>query len=200
MLTEKYKVDAGAAHATTIGLLAGAANTALLIRPTETYDAQDVVGLLFLGGALGAGGGFVYGQHAELTSGQSLFLGNAVLLGTATAALSAIAGSRNSTFDNWENATLAIGLDAGIVAGAAIAPHLDWSPRRSKVVHDRRPVGRLRHRHPDHRRQRAGRQVREAAGGAQCRDELPALRRRARPARRDGRRHLVAQLLISGVM
>jgi hypothetical protein len=134
LLTEKYTVDAGAAHATTIGLLAGAANGALLIRPTEAYDAEDVMGLLFLGSALGAVGGFAYGQAADLTSGQATFLGNAVLLGTATAALVGIAGSRNGTYDNWENGTLALGLDAGLIAGALIAPSLDWSPRRAKVV------------------------------------------------------------------
>jgi hypothetical protein len=32
LLTQKYEVDAGAAHATTIGLVAGAANGAFLIK------------------------------------------------------------------------------------------------------------------------------------------------------------------------
>jgi hypothetical protein len=134
LLTEKYTVEAGAAHATTIGLLAGVSNAALLIRPTETYDAEDVMALLFFGSAIGAGGGFAYGQAADLTAGQATFLGNAVLLGTATAALVGIAGSRNGDYDNWENGTLALGLDAGLVAGALLAPSLDWSPRRAKAV------------------------------------------------------------------
>jgi hypothetical protein len=136
LLTEKYEVDGGAAHATTIGLVAGAANGALLIKPllAPDYDAEDVMGLLFVGSALGAGAGFVYGQGADLTEGQSTFLGNAVLLGTSTAALTAILGSRNGTYDNWENGTLAIGLDAGLVGGALIAPHLDWSKKRARVV------------------------------------------------------------------
>jgi hypothetical protein len=134
LLTERYTVDAGAAHATTLGLLAGAANGALLIRPSESYDAEDVIGLLFLGSALGSAGGFAYGQAADLTAGQSMFLGNTVLLGTATAALIGITGSRNGSFDNWENGMLALGLDAGLVGGALIAPRLDWSPRRARLV------------------------------------------------------------------
>ncbi len=143
LLTEKYTVDAGAAHATTLGLLAGAANGALLIRPSESYDAADVMGLLFLGSAVGSTAGFAYGQVADLSSAQTMFLGNAVLLGTATAALVGITGSRNGTFDNWENGMLALGLDAGILAGALIAPSLDWSPRRARVVFAATALGAL---------------------------------------------------------
>lgn len=136
LLTEKYDVDAGAAHATTIGLLAGTANGALLIKPTleGDYEADEVMGLIFLGSAFGAGAGFAYGQAADLTEGQATFLGNAVLLGTSTAALTAILGSRNGQYDSWENGTLALGLDAGLIGGALLAPHLDWSKRRSRIV------------------------------------------------------------------
>ena len=136
LLTQKYDVDAGAAHATTIGLIAGAANGAFLVKPIlePNYDAEDVVGLLFIGSAIGAGAGFAYGQAADLTEGQSTFIGNAVLLGTSTAALTAILGSRNGQYDNWENGTLAIGLDAGILGGALLAPQLNWSKKRSRIV------------------------------------------------------------------
>jgi hypothetical protein len=134
LLTDKYNVDAGAAHATTIGLLAGAANGALLIEPTKAYDAEDVVALLFFGSAVGAVGGFAYGMNADLTSGQTTFLANAVLLGSATAALGAIASSRDGDFGNFENGTLAIGLDVGLIGGALIAPKLNWSPKRAKQI------------------------------------------------------------------
>jgi hypothetical protein len=136
LLTQKYEVDAGAAHATTIGLVAGAANGAFLIKPMlePDYDAEDVVGLLFLGSAVGATAGFAYGQAADLTEGQATFIGNAVLLGTSTAALTAVLGSRNGQYNDWENGTLALGLDAGILGGALVAPHLDWSRKRSRVV------------------------------------------------------------------
>jgi hypothetical protein len=134
LVTEKYEVDAGSAHATTIGLIAGTANAALLIEPSRSYDAQDVIAILFVGSAIGATSGFAYGQAAHLTSGQSTFVMNTVVLGSATGAFGAIAGSTNGTFDHWENAALAVGLDAGLVAGALIAPRIDWSPRRSRIV------------------------------------------------------------------
>ncbi|MGE0549474.1 MAG: hypothetical protein AB7O24_05740 [Kofleriaceae bacterium] len=143
LLTEKYEVNAGAAHSTTIGLMVGAANGALLIRPTGWEDADEVLALLFFGSAIGTTGGFVYGQAAELTSGQATFVGNVALLGSATAALGAITGSRNGTFDSWENGALALGLDAGVLAGALIAPKLDWSPRRAKLVFASTAVGAL---------------------------------------------------------
>jgi hypothetical protein len=134
LLTNKYDVDAGAAHATTLGMTLGFANGALLLEPTGWRETSSVLNLLFLGSAAGAAGGFVYGQSAKLTSGQSLFIANLALLGSATAAFGAISGSRDGEFGNWENGSLAVGLDGGTVAGALIAPSLDWSPRRAKFV------------------------------------------------------------------
>jgi hypothetical protein len=134
VLTEKYAVDAGAAHTTTIGLLAGTANAALLIEPTGAEDGEDVLGLLFLGSALGAGGGFAYGQAADLTSGQATFLLDAILLGASTAAFGAVIGSQDGDFGDVESGTLAVGLDAGVIAGALIAPSLDWSTSRARAV------------------------------------------------------------------
>ena len=37
-------------------------------------------------------------------------------------------------FGNFENGTLAIGLDVGLVGGALIAPKLNWSSKRSKQI------------------------------------------------------------------
>ena len=71
------------------------------------------MGLLFRGSAIGATGGFIYGHSAHLTSGQAMFVANMTLLGTATAALGAITGSRDGDFGNWENGTLALGIDGG---------------------------------------------------------------------------------------
>jgi hypothetical protein len=134
LLSQKYQVDSGAAHATTLGMMLGLANGALLIEPTGWTRGESVVNLLFLGSAVGATGGFVYGQSAKLTSGQSLFVANLTLLGTATAALGAISGSTDGEFGNTENIALAVGIDGGAILGAAIAPNLNWSPRRARTV------------------------------------------------------------------
>jgi hypothetical protein len=134
LLSEKYDRAPGAAHATTLGLMVGSANAALLIQPTNWTDADQVLGLLLLGSAIGTGAGFAYGQSTDLTSGQSTFVGNVALLGSATAAFTAITGSRDGKFGGWEDGVLALGLDAGVLGGALIAPQLNWSPRRSRTV------------------------------------------------------------------
>jgi hypothetical protein len=143
VLTNKYEVDAGAAHATTLGLTLGFANGALLIQPSGWTETSSVLNLLFVGSAVGATGGFVYGQKAKLTSGQAMFVANMALLGTATAALGAITGSRDGEFGTWENTSLALGLDGGTVAGAVIAPSLNWSAKRAKVVFAATAIGAL---------------------------------------------------------
>lgn len=49
------------------------------------------------------------------------------------AALGAISGSTDGQLGNWENGTLALGIDGGTAAGMLIAPRLNWSARRAKV-------------------------------------------------------------------
>jgi len=134
LLTQKFHVTAGAAHSTTIGLTLGVANGALLIQPSNYHDAASVMGLLTLGSAVGAAGGFIYGQSADLTNGQALFVGNLMLMGSSTALLAAVTGNRDGNYGGFENTTLAIGLDGGAIVGAVVAPHLDWSPKRAKLV------------------------------------------------------------------
>jgi len=143
LLTQKYNIDAGSAHATTIGLMLGIANGALLIQPTDYHDASSIMGLLTLGSVAGAAGGFIYGQNADLTDGQSLFVGNLMLLGSSTALLTAVTANRDGNYGSFENTTLALGLDGGAVVGALVAPHLDWSPRRAKYVFASTFVGAL---------------------------------------------------------
>jgi hypothetical protein len=133
-LSSKYEIDAGTAHATTLGMTLGFANGALLIEPSGWSRDESVLNFLFIGSAIGATGGFIYGKNAKLTSGQALFVANMTLLGTATAALGAISGSQDGNYGSWENTTLAIGIDGGTAAGMIIAPSLDWSPHRAKVV------------------------------------------------------------------
>jgi len=121
-------------HATTIGMMLGIANGALLIQPTKADQSDSVMGLLTLGAAVGTVGGFVYGQNADLTSGQSTFLANMVLLGVSTAAMGSILASTDGKYGSPENTALLLGTDGAAVAGALIAPHLDWSAYRAKFV------------------------------------------------------------------
>jgi hypothetical protein len=133
-LTSKYEVDTAAARLTTLGTLLGAANGALLIEPTGWSRSESVLNFLFWGGAIGGGAGFAYGQAADLTSAQAMFVGNLTLLGTATAAFGAISASGDGEFGNPENTALLIGMNGGALTGALIAPHLDWSSHRANVT------------------------------------------------------------------
>jgi hypothetical protein len=143
LLTQHYPIDAGAAHSTTIGLLLGAANGALLIEPLHYHDGSSVMGLLTLGSAVGAAGGFAYGQASNLTSGQATFVANMLALGASTALLTAVTANRDGNYGGFENGTLALGIDGGAVVGALIAPRIDWSPRRAKFVFAGTLVGAL---------------------------------------------------------
>lgn len=134
MLTDKWGADAGSARATTLGLLLGISNGALLVEPTGYDKGSSVMSLLVAGSAIGATGGYVYGRATHLTGGQSTFIANMAMLGTATAAFGAISGSSDGQFGDWESGTLAIGMNGGAVAGAAIAPSLDWSAHRANIV------------------------------------------------------------------
>jgi hypothetical protein len=134
LIADKWGVDAGTARATTLGLLLGASNAALLVEPTGYERTSSVMSLLVAGSALGATGGYAYGRATNLTGGQATFIANMSMLGTATAALGAISGSRDGQFGDWETGTLAIGMNGGAIAGGAIAPHLDWSAHRANIV------------------------------------------------------------------
>jgi hypothetical protein len=134
LLTSKYPVDTAAARLTTLGMSLGVANGALMVEPTGWSRSESVLNFLFWGGAIGAGGGFAYGQAADLTSGQAMFVANITLLGTATAALGAISGSRDGEFGNAENTALLIGMNGGAITGAIIAPHLEWSSHRANMA------------------------------------------------------------------
>src|SRR6185312_1014399 len=100
----------------------------------------SVIGLLLAGGAAGAAGGFIYGENASLTPGQSTFITNTTMMGTM-ASLNVLTAKDH--FDGWADASLAIGMDGGLLAGALIAPHLDWSPRRAGIVFATSFVGSL---------------------------------------------------------
>ena len=145
LLTQKFPVDASTAHATTIGTMVGIANGALLIEPiNKNPEATTVMSLLLGGSAIGAAGGFLYGETAKLTPAQSMFVGNMALIGSATGALAAIAhAGNNGSYGAFENGSLLVGLDGAVVIGALVAPHLDWSPRREKYVFASSFVGAL---------------------------------------------------------
>jgi hypothetical protein len=136
LLADGLDVTRGEAHATTMGLGLGAANGALLLVPLGADDASDeVLTTLFVSGAIGATGGLLVGKKLHMTEGQALFAGNVALLGIGTAAIGgALMHDDGEDLEGSSMGTLAIGLDAGALAGLVIAPRIDWSRRRARYV------------------------------------------------------------------
>lgn len=134
LLDQRFPVDAGTAHATTLGLTLGVLNGLLLIQPFNYSNGSSVLGLVTATTALGTGAGFAYGQVAHLTGGQAVFAANVTLLGAATAGLGSVSGSTNSKFGGWQDGVLALGLDGGAAVGLLLAPHINWTSHRSNIV------------------------------------------------------------------
>jgi hypothetical protein len=135
LLADKFQATRGDAYLTTLGLTVGMANGALLLRPLHDTDtAEQVLGVLTLSSALGATAGFAASRGEKLTPGQALFATDLTYLGVGSAALIASLEDRNGKLDNGELATLAIGLDGGALAGLLIAPRVDWSQHRARMV------------------------------------------------------------------
>jgi len=135
LLADKYQATRGDAYLTTLGLTVGMANGALLLKPlNDTHSAESVMGVLTLSSAVGAAGGFAVSRGEKLTPGQALFATDTTFLGVGSAALIASIMDNNNQIDNGELTALALGLDGGAIVGLALAPKVDWSQRRARVV------------------------------------------------------------------
>lgn len=136
LAADKLHVTRGEAHAATMGLGLGAANGALLLVPLHADDETDqVLATLAVSSGIGVIGGLAVGKKLHLTEGQTMFAGTVALLGIGTSAITAaLIDNDDGEADGGEMGTLAIGLDAGAIAGLAIAPKISWSKRRAKYV------------------------------------------------------------------
>ena len=136
LVADRLDVSRSEARAATLGLGVGVANGALLLVPLHTDDeSHQILTTLLVGGTLGTAGGLIAGRSLDLTEGQTTFAGNLALLGIGTSAVvSALIDDDDGEASGAEMSTLAVGLDAGLVGGLAIAPHIDWSRRRARYV------------------------------------------------------------------
>lgn len=135
LLADRFDATRGDAYMTTLGLLVGASNGALLLSPLhDTHSGEQVMGVLTLSSAIGTGAGFLASRGEKLTPGQGLFATNVTLLGVGSAALIASITDHDGNHDDAALTALAIGLDGGVIVGLAVAPHINWSHRRASVV------------------------------------------------------------------
>jgi hypothetical protein len=135
MLSEKLQPTRGDGHATTMGMGLGMANAALLLVPTGTSDSsEEILPMLLAGGTAGAVGGLALSRGMNLTAGQTMFATNLSLLGLGTSAIAGALLDTDGEFDSSETTALLVGLDGGAAAGILLAPKIDWSYRRARMV------------------------------------------------------------------
>ncbi|MBZ0232105.1 MAG: hypothetical protein K8M05_07100, partial [Deltaproteobacteria bacterium] len=135
LLAEQLHPTRGDGHATTMGMALGMSNAALLLVPLGLTDSsEEVLPTLLAGGTAGAVGGLALSRGMELTAGQSMFATNLALLGVGTSAIASALLDTDGRFDSGETTALLVGLDGGAAAGVLLAPKVDWSYRRARMV------------------------------------------------------------------
>jgi hypothetical protein len=135
LVADRVKPTRADGHATTMGLSLGVINGALLLVPLGLSDSsEEILPTLLVGGTVGAIGGLALSRRLQLTSGQTLFATNLAVLGLGTSAIVGALIDRDGELGRGEMSTLAIGLDGGAAAGVMLAPKIDWSYRRARMV------------------------------------------------------------------
>lgn len=135
--TRPYRISAGAGQSMTTGMVLALGNTLLLAGPLGFYDSNTPKGLVNFGFSTIAGGGalgLTLGQRLRPTQGQAMFVYSAGAISMlSTLALIGIVHPSSSDL-NTLLTILAVALDTGAVAGGVLAPRLDWSPSRVRLI------------------------------------------------------------------
>ena len=135
LLADGMRLKRSDAYATGAGLTLGVTNAALLLRPLgRTETSEEVMPILLAGAVVGAGAGLAVGHGMSMTRGQVMFAADLGLLAFASTALTSGMLDEDDEIDNSELLSLQLGLDAGVLAGLVLAPHIDWSYRRARWV------------------------------------------------------------------
>jgi hypothetical protein len=148
LLTSGRHISEGVATSYTVGILAGLGN-GLLWAPVAGIDVEPSctpeacpdgdVSQLYLGIGLastiaGGAAGAYLGHHFQPTPAQARFAGLLAFNGISSVGLVEVMLQSDGPHTNTYLAGLGIGLDAGLAAGIALAPHLDWSGARVTYV------------------------------------------------------------------
>ncbi|MCO4764196.1 MAG: hypothetical protein KC502_21975 [Myxococcales bacterium] len=134
MGSEGMRITEATGEAYTSGVIWGAAS-GLLVALTVDVDKSETANLITLSGVgLGGALGFSMADAFHPTRGQVGFMTTAGLMGITTALL----GTMAARPDNIESTTLTGlmlgGLQLGVLGGVLVAPDIDWSVSRSRLV------------------------------------------------------------------
>jgi hypothetical protein len=132
--TDGRTMTGSMADSYSLGMIEGFANAGLLVHPVGLAgSSEQVQTTLLLSGAVGAIAGLGYGAEVKPTRGQVAFAGTLSVLGAASTGLGIGIGQPDFDGDKWAT-TIAIGTDAGLVAGLGFGRNLDWSVSRGRIV------------------------------------------------------------------
>jgi hypothetical protein len=132
--TDGRTMTGSMADSYTLGMIEGFANGGLLAHPLGlTTSSEQTQTTLLLSGGAGAIAGLAYGYEVKPTRGQIAFAGTLSVLGAASTGLGIGIGQPDFDGDKWAT-TIAIGTDAGLVAGLGFGRNLDWSVSRGRIV------------------------------------------------------------------
>jgi hypothetical protein len=137
--TKGRTMTGGMADAWRLGMFAGVGNALLLSGPLGLYEsdtnASEKVNSFVLGSSWGlATAGLLVADHVKPTRGQVTVVENFGLMGVSSTLLSlAIIQPDDLDGDAFLTIT-AVGLDAGLAAGALFGDKLDWSHSRARLV------------------------------------------------------------------
>lgn len=132
--TEGRRMTDPMADAYSTGLVFGAANGLLLGAAAEPRTSEGLQTAVFLGMGLGGVGGLLLADAVEPTRGQVGFAGLTGTMGFATLGLSLGIIQPANLEPEAALIALAVGLDAGTVAGMLLGADLDWSVSRQRYV------------------------------------------------------------------
>jgi len=134
LATDGRTMTGSMADSYSLGMIEGFANAGLLAHPLGlASSSEQVQTTLLLSGAAGAIAGLAYGAEVKPTRGQVAFAGTLSILGAASTGLGIGIGQPDFDGDKWTT-TIAIGTDAGLVAGLGFGRNLDWSVSRGRIV------------------------------------------------------------------
>jgi hypothetical protein len=131
-------LTAPTSDAYTLGMMLGAGNALLLSGPLGLYDddaSRESVELFVLGGvAAGGTAGILLGQGLRPTRAQVSVTSTLSLLGIGSALLGFGILQPSDADEDAVLLTLTAGLDGGAAAGFLVAPRIDWSVSRARMV------------------------------------------------------------------
>lgn len=132
--TSGRTVTGGMADAYTLGLGLGVTNALLLAEPAGADDDKSFLSVGLGGMAVGGGAALLMASQTHPTRGQVSLTGTLSILGISSVGLGLGVADPSDIDSDTVLLLLDGGLDLGAAAGIALAPRIEWSSSRARLV------------------------------------------------------------------